>query len=124
MPKRHLTVCESEVMNVVWDRGEVTVQDVVNGISRPLAYTTVMTTLKILEEKNFVRRGEKRGRAYVYRAAVSRDSTRRRMVRDLADRCFGGSVKTMMLCLVQSDRVTGDDLAELRAAIDSLEGSL
>ncbi len=40
MPKRHLTVCESEVMNVVWDRGEVTVQDVVNGISRPLAYTT------------------------------------------------------------------------------------
>jgi predicted transcriptional regulator len=74
MSKRSLTTCEAEAMNVVWAKQNVTVQDVVNAIPRPLAYTTVMTTMKILEEKGFICRGEKRGRAYVYRPLVSCES--------------------------------------------------
>jgi predicted transcriptional regulator len=108
-------------MNVVWSRGAVTVQDVVDAIERPLAYTTVMTTLKILEDKGFVARGEKRGRAFVYRPIVSSESASNRTVNELADRFFDGSVKSMVLSLIKTRQITSSELDELRAAIDALE---
>src|SRR5262249_22650727 len=116
-----LTACEAEVMNVVWARSAVTVQDVVDAIPRELAYTTVMTTLKILEDKGFVKRGEKRGRAYVYRALVSSESASGTTAHAMADRFFDGSVKSMVLSLIKTRQITSDDLAELRDAIDALE---
>jgi BlaI family transcriptional regulator, penicillinase repressor len=116
-----LTTCEAEAMNVVWSHGAVTVQDVVDAIPRPLAYTTVMTTLKILEDKGFIARGEKRGRAFVYRALVSCESATRNTVNELANRFFDGSVKSMVLSLIKTQQITYADLAELRDAIDSLE---
>ena len=63
MKNSTLTPCEAEVMNVVWSRDSVTVQDVVDAIPRQLAYTTVMTTIRILEEKGFLKRAGKLGRA-------------------------------------------------------------
>lgn len=110
-------------MNVVWSHGAVTVQDVVDAIPRRLAYTTVMTTMRILEDKNFIQRGEKRGRAYVYRACVSADSAKRSTFNELANRFFDGSVKSMVLSLIKTQQISGADLAELRRAIDSLEKS-
>jgi BlaI family transcriptional regulator, penicillinase repressor len=115
------TACEAEVMNVIWAQGAVTVQDVVDAIPRQLAYTTVMTTLKILEDKGFVARGEKRGRAYVYRAIVSCESASRSTLSEFANRFFDGSVKSMVLSLIKERQITAEDLAELREAIDSLE---
>jgi predicted transcriptional regulator len=123
MISRCLTACEAEVMNVVWSQQAVTVQDVVDGIQRPLAYTTVMTTMKILDEKGYIVRGEKRGRAYVYRAAITCESASRNTAREMANRFFDGSVKSMVLNLIKSQQITTDDLAELRDAIDSLERS-
>jgi BlaI family transcriptional regulator, penicillinase repressor len=116
-----LTPCEAEAMNVVWSHDAVTVQDVVDAIPRQLAYTTVMTTLKILEEKGFVVRTGKRGRAFVYRAAVSSESASRNTVSELADRFFDGSVKSMVLSLIKTRQITPEDLSELRDAINSLE---
>jgi predicted transcriptional regulator len=121
--KPSLTRCEAEVMNVVWSRQAVTVQDVVDAIPRRLAYTTVMTTMKILEDKGFIERNEKRGRAYVYRPLVSCESASRNTVREMANRFFDGSVKSMVLSMIETKQITPDDLAELRAAIDSLEKS-
>lgn len=66
MTERSLTHCELEVMEVVWNRGQATVQDVVDGLDRPLAYTTVMTTMKILDRKGILKRCGKTGRAYIY----------------------------------------------------------
>jgi predicted transcriptional regulator len=123
MGKLSLTACEVEVMNVVWSNQAVTVQDVVDSIPRRLAYTTVMTTMKILEDKGFIARGEKRGRAYVYRPLVSYESASRSTVRETANRFFDGSVKSMVLSLIKTEQITADDLAELRNAIDSLEKS-
>src|SRR5262245_62132179 len=97
-----LTTCEAEIMNVVWSKGDVTVQDVVDAIPRQLAYTTVMTTMRILEVKKFIKRGEKRGRAYVYRALVSYESASRFTVNDLANRFFDGSVKSLVLSLIKT----------------------
>jgi BlaI family transcriptional regulator, penicillinase repressor len=123
MRKLSLTACEAEVMNVIWSRKAVTVQDVVDTIPRDLAYTTVMTTMKILEEKGFIERREKRGRAYVYRPLVSCESVSRTTVGEMANRFFDGSVKSMVLSLIKTKQITVEDLAELRAAIDSLEKS-
>jgi BlaI family transcriptional regulator, penicillinase repressor len=123
MGKLSLTSCEAEVMNVVWAQNVVTVQDVVDAIPRQLAYTTVMTTIKILEDKGFVERGEKRGRAYVYRPLVSCESASRSTVSEMANRFFDGSVKSMVLSLIKTKQITPEDLAELRTAIDSLENA-
>ncbi len=123
MGKLSLTSCEAEVMNVVWAQNAVTVQDVVDAIPRQLAYTTVMTTIKILEDKGFVERGEKRGRAYVYRPLVSCESASRSTVSEMANRFFDGSVKSMVLSLIKTKQITPEDLAELRTAIDSLENA-
>ncbi len=116
-----LTACEAEVMNVVWSQGVVTVQDVVDAIPRRLAYTTVMTTMKILEDKGYIARGAKRGRAYVYRALVSCESASRNTVSEMANRFFDGSVKSMVLSLIKTHQISTEDLAELRDTIDSLE---
>ena len=121
MRNQTLTPCEAEVMNVVWALGDVTVQEVVDTVPRQLAYTTVMTTMKILEDKHFIKRIDKRGRAYVYRALVSSESASRDTLSELANRFFDGSVKSMVLSLITTRQIASEDLAELRAAIDSLE---
>jgi predicted transcriptional regulator len=120
---RTLTPCEAEVMNVLWPLEAATVQDVVDAIPRPLAYTTVMTTMKIFEEKGFIKRCEKRGRAFVYRPLVSSESASGHTIAELAQRFFDGSVKSMVLTLIKTDRISAQDLAELRDAIDLLEKS-
>ena len=123
MPNLSLTPCEAEVMNVVWSQTAVTVQDVMDAIPRRLAYTTVMTTMKILEDKGFIARAEKRGRAFVYRPLVSCESASRNTLGEMSKRFFHGSVKSMVLSLISTKQITAEDLAELRTAIDSLEKS-
>jgi predicted transcriptional regulator len=115
-----LTVCEAEVMNVIWALQVATVQDVVDAIPRELAYTTVMTTIKILEDKGFIARAGKRGRAFIYHPLVSCESASRSTLSEMANRFFDGSIKSMVLSLVKTSEISAADLAELRAAIDSL----
>ena len=115
-----LTKCEAEVMDVVWGRNYVTVHDVVEAIGRDLAYTTVLTTLKILEGKGIVRRGKKVGRAFTYTEKVSRDQVREGMLKSLADQLFGGSTRSLVLSLLQSDAVTADDIEAVKEAASKL----
>jgi predicted transcriptional regulator len=115
-----LTKCEAEVMDVVWAKQCVTVNDVVETIDRNLAYTTVLTTMKILEDKKIVRRGKKIGRAFTYTAKVSRDEVRQGMLKSLADQLFGGSTRSLVLSLLQSDAVSAEDIEAVKAAADKL----
>ncbi len=123
MNRIQITKCEAEVMDIVWRKGCVTINDVVDAIDRDLAYTTVMTTMKILEEKKIVRRGEKVVRAYTYLPLVTREEVRRGMVRELADRLFGGSVQSLAISLIDSDDVSAEDIAALKEAARKLEES-
>jgi predicted transcriptional regulator len=116
-----LTKCEAEVMAVVWEQGTVTVSDVVNTLERDLAYTTVLTTLKILEEKNIVRRGDKIGRAYTYLPNVTQDEVQQSMLRRLTEQLFGGSARSLVLSMIQSNAVSEADLKAIRKAADDLE---
>src|SRR3978361_2133798 len=72
-----LTRCELELMDVLWQKGEATVQEVCDQLTRPLAYTTVMTTLGLLHSKKKVLKRVKRGRAHVYQPLISRDEVSR-----------------------------------------------
>ncbi|MDA8745705.1 BlaI/MecI/CopY family transcriptional regulator [Rubripirellula amarantea] len=116
-----LTKCEAEVMDIVWAKGTVTVNDVVESIGRDLAYTTVMTTMKILEDKQFVQRGKKIGRAYTYSARVSQQAVREGMLNSLIDQIFGGSARSLVLSLIQSDTVTASDIEAVKTAAKKLE---
>ena len=118
-----LTKCEAEVMDVVWDQECVTVNDVVEAIDRKLAYTTVLTTMKILEDKKIVRRGKKIGRAFTYTAKVSRDQVREGMLKSLADQLFGGSTRSLVLSLLESDAVSASDIEAVKKAADRLGDS-
>ena len=117
-----LTPAEAEVMNVIWDQARATVADVVERLPRTLAYTTVMTTVRILESKGFVVRCGKRSRAFVYRAAVDRGEAQCSMSAEIANRLFGGSIKSLVLNLVQDAAISGEDLADVRRLIESIEG--
>lgn len=116
-----LTPAEAEVMNVIWEFSSASVPDIVERLPRALAYTTVMTTVRILEEKRFVKQCGKRGRAFLYMAMVDRESVRGTMSNELANRLFNGSVKSLVMNLVQQDGISAEDLAEVRKVIEELE---
>jgi predicted transcriptional regulator len=116
-----LTRGELEIMDVVWDRGSVTVQDVCDSLSRPLAYTTVMTVLKTLETKREVLRKVKMGRAFVYEPTISRDEVGRNMLGQLKLHFAKRSVKSLVLNLIEDEPMSSAELAEIKQAIAKLE---
>lgn len=118
-----LTMAESEVMNVIWKRSPASVHDILDSMTRSLAYTTVMTTVRILEAKGFVMKCGKRGRAFLYEARVDRDEVRGSMSNELADRLYDGSMKSLVMNLVQQEDITADDLAEVKRMIEKLEAA-
>lgn len=118
-----LTAAEAEVMNIIWDRTPTSVADIVPRLPRELAYTTVMTTVRILENKGFIEQCGKRGRAFLYQATVDRDAAQGSMSQEVANRLFGGSVKSLVLNLVRDETISADDLAEVKRLIEELEAS-
>jgi len=118
-----LTRYELEIMDVVWRLEQATVQDVCDALSRPLAYTTVMTTLSLLERKKKVLERSKRGRAYVYRPVVSREEVSRSLLDDLKQVLFGDSLPSLVLNLVEEGKLSEADLEALRKALNRVEGS-
>lgn len=121
MSERQLTKCELELMEIVWRRGRVTVQEVADDLQRTLAYTTVMSTMNTLDKKGVVRRCGKTGRAFIYEAVVLKDDVRRAMTDDLTGALYEGSVKSLMMSLLGSDSMSPKDITELKAAIQKLE---
>ena len=116
-----LTRGELEIMDVVWERGRVTVQDVCDALERSLAYTTVMTVLKTLEVKRRVVRKVKEGRAFVYEPCVTREDVCRTIVGQLKQHLARGSIKSLVLNLIEDEPLPSDELAEIKRAITRLE---
>jgi BlaI family transcriptional regulator, penicillinase repressor len=113
-----LTDRELDVMTVLWERGSGTVAEVRAALDDELAYTTVLTVLRILEAKGHVRH-EGEGRAHRYYALVAERAARRGAVRELVDRFFSGSPELLLTELV-GDRVLGRaDLRRLRRLLDA-----
>jgi predicted transcriptional regulator len=116
-----LTRAETEIMQVLWSRGDATVHDVVEAAKRPLAYTTVLTMLRLLEQKGYATHAPSPdgGRAHVYRAAVTEAGARRSHLRDFVDRLFAGRPEELVMGLVNEASMSRAELEQLRAAIDA-----
>ncbi len=109
-------------MDILWTSGPLTVADVVERVGDPpLAYNTVLTTLRILEQKGYVRH-RALGRAFVYRAAVERGEAQRTVVNHVVSRFFGGSPRELVLNLLESEHLDDAELERLRALIERKDG--
>lgn len=105
-------------METLWKQGASTVQEVHTGLadSKPLAYTTVQTVLNTLERKGKLKR-QLNGRAFVYEAAVTRDSILKQAIRELAERMFGGSSEELVMNLIKIREIDPARIAKLSKAL-------
>jgi len=115
-----MTPLELEIMQVLWETGPATVQTVQRQLRRELAYTTVQTMLTVLHRKQKVKRTLK-DKAYIYKAAVSRNKFTGHAVREFIDRLFGGSAEGLVMNLLEEKHLTREKLAELHALIEKEE---
>jgi predicted transcriptional regulator len=115
----NLTDAELRLMEVLWQKGTATVSEVVERLPNrlPLAYSTVLTTLRILENKGYLRHS-KDGRAFVYRPIVGREQARESAIAHLLRRFFGNSPELLMLNLIQGKKIDSRELARLRKRIE------
>jgi predicted transcriptional regulator len=120
----HLTDAELRLMEVVWNKGKATVSEVVDGLPKdvPLSYSTVLTTLRILENKGYLQH-IKEGRAFVYQPAVERETARESAIQHLLRRFFDDSPELLMLNLLEGKKITAAELARLRKRIEEEENS-
>ena len=110
-----LTAHELAMMNIVWARqGGVTVREVYEALRerRTIAYTTVMTTMKTLEQKGYLTATQQE-RAYLYRPTRPRHQVVKAMVRDFLDRVFDGSASPLVAHLIEDEQITEADLKDL-----------
>jgi BlaI family transcriptional regulator, penicillinase repressor len=109
-----LTGQELEIMKIVWERQRVTVRDVYEALleRRKVAYTTIMTMMKILERKGFLKKSQE-DRAYLYRAAQPKRQVIGAMVRDFINRVFNGSAEPLLVHLVEEHHLSAKDLEEI-----------
>lgn len=108
---------ESDIMAVLWEHGPSTVAEVRDHLSDDLAYNTVLTMLRILEEKGYAGH-EEEGRAYRFHALVEREQAAESAVRGLVQRLFGGSPSLLLTELVRQRGLPDEDLERLRNLID------
>jgi predicted transcriptional regulator len=112
-----LTEAELRLMEIVWDKGTATVGEVAAALpAEPgLAYNTVLTTLRILERKGYVRHTKAReGRAFVYRAVVDRKQASRNAVRHVVRRFFANSPELLVLNLLDDSDLSEQELRNIR----------
>jgi predicted transcriptional regulator len=123
-PHPTLTPQELAIMKVVWKLEKATVRDVYETLRerRPIAYTTVMTMMKILEDKGYLKKTRVE-RAFVYRPSRPRQLVVGAMVRDFVDRVFDGAAGGLLLHLArnQAGRLSKADRERIRRAIDEME---
>jgi BlaI family transcriptional regulator, penicillinase repressor len=124
MRPRHPTLTPQElaIMKVIWDLEQATVREVYETLRerRQIAYTTVMTMMKILETKGYLKRTQV-DRAFVYRPARPRQQVVGAMVRDFVERVFDGAASGLLVHLAKDARLTKEDRQRIRRVIDETE---
>lgn len=123
-PSKSVTLTEAELrlMDVLWMKGPSTVQQVLDALPRKsqLAYNSVLTTIRILEKKGYVRH-IKDGRAHVYRPLVERAEASRSEIRHLAHRFFENSREMLVLNILEDRGVDADELKRLRRLLEQTQ---
>jgi len=121
-PHPTLTPQELAIMKVVWRTNEATVRDVYEALqeTRPVAYTTVMTMMRILQEKGYLTKATN-DRAHVYRPAKPSQQVIGGMVRDFLDRVFDGASDALLVHLARDNKLTAKQRRIVRQLLDEKE---
>ena len=120
MPRPKLTKLELQILEYLWCLGRASIREIQESFPKPCpAYTTVQTTVYRLESKKALRRTKKIGNAHVFEPLISRDATRHRLLDEILS-FFGGRPQPMMAQLVESGKLTLDEIREFeRAAVEA-----
>lgn len=121
--KRSTTLTEAELrlMDVLWQKGQATVAEVTAVLPPPpIAYNSVLTTMRILEQKGYVEH-EEAGRAFIYRPLVERDAAAQNAVGHVLSRFFDNSAGELALRLIENEKPSRDELTRLKALIEQYE---
>ena len=118
-PSPTLTDSELRLMRIIWDRGPSSVGEVVESLPKdePLAYSSVLTTLRILDQKGYLRH-EKEGRAFIYHSLVDQSVASKRALNFLLDRFFNNSAEQLVLNVLDDGDINSDQLAQIRELLD------
>jgi BlaI family transcriptional regulator, penicillinase repressor len=115
------TEAELEILNVLWAAGPSTVRDVHDALSsRGTGYTTVLKQMQVMAEKGLLERSEE-SRSHVYEPRIAREKTQQRLARNLLDRAFAGSAAGLVLGALSAQKVSPQELAEIRRMLDEFE---
>jgi len=122
--KSQLGETELEVMNHVWEMKRATVSDVLERIlkERKVAYTTIMTVMKNLSEKGFLKI-EKEGSAFVYLPVKKEEQVKQNLLSGLIEKVFKGSPSALLQTLVKNEKLTETEIEELKSIIKNLESN-
>ena len=115
-----LTPLELQIMQVLWEEGACTLSEVQPKLKGDLAYTTVQTMLNVLLKKDKVTR-EPEGRAFRYRAAVSRDRATGGALKDMVKRMFGGSPEALLMALVDTRQISAEELTRIADRLNAVQ---
>lgn len=120
---RKLSPANLEIMKIVWDKGEVTISDVVAAVNAKrrnrVRRTTVQVQMNRLEEYGWLRHTEE-GRTFVYSAVVEKQKTRKEILEDIKIRVFGGSRTELVKCLIEDSDVKPEEIRELRELLKNM----
>jgi predicted transcriptional regulator len=122
MVKPKLSKLELKIMEALWTRSNASIREIQETFpekSRP-AYTTIQTTVYRLEGKKAVRRVKKVGNFHIFEATISRDAAQRRLIDDLLA-LFGGLTQPVMAHLIESGKLTQDDVKEAQKLLRKLD---
>lgn len=115
--RRKLSPANLEIMKVVWEKGEGTVNDVAAAVNakrkNPVRRTTIQVQMNRLEDYGWLKHREE-GRTFIYSAAAEKHKTRREILEDIKNRVFGGSRAELVKCLIEDENVTPKEIKELR----------
>ena len=122
MAEAKLSKLEFQIMEALWTQGEASIREIQETFpaKRRPAYTTIQTTVYRLEAKSIVRRVKKVGNFHIFAAAVSRSAAQRRLIDDLLA-LFGGRTQPVMAHLIESGKLTLEDVKEAEKALRQLE---
>jgi len=121
--EKPFTEVELEVMNVIWNLGDCTVKDVQTALqtTRELAYTSVATMMKILEQKGALS-SKKDDRVHTYQALITREAYELGSLRHLADNVFQGDPSAMVMRLLSESKISKEELQNIRKLLDERLG--
>jgi len=114
------TDAELAILRVLWTNGPSTVRHVHEALGKDTAYTTILKLLQIMFEKGLVTRDES-ARTHIYTPADSKQTTQRRLLKNLLDKAFAGSAAQLVLQALSAKRATPEEMREIRRLLDDFE---